>query len=282
MSNSLRIGEAEVLPLSDGYLELGASELFPETGEADWAPYREALTPERRLQLQFGSFLIRSGGRLVLVDTGVGGREGRRMGETPMRYGELLDDLSRAGVQPEEIAYVVNTHLHFDHVGWNTIDVDGEPVPTFPQARYVIQREEWDHWTGLERLPRYVSECAQPLQRAGRLHLVRGEQRLTPDVTVWPTPGHTPGHQSILVRSGGEGALITGDTFYTPAQVAHPDWQGGMDRDRELACASRGAILDRIESEGLRMAAGHFYPECFGRVLRLDGRRYWTGAADSG
>ena len=180
MATSLQIGDAEVLPLSDGYLELVAADLFPEAGEADWAPYRAALTPEGRIQLQFGSFLVRSGGRLVLVDTGVGGREGRRMGEMPMRYGELLGNLQRAGVQPDAIDYFVNTHLHFDHIGWNTIDVEGAVVPTFPQARYVIQREEWDHWTGLERPPRYVSECAQPLQRAGRLHLVRGEQRLTP------------------------------------------------------------------------------------------------------
>lgn len=277
MSEALRIGDAEVQPLCDGYLELVAAELFPEASESEWAPYREALTPEGRVRLQFGSFLVRSGGRLVLIDTGVGGREGRRMGAMPMRYGELLDNLKRAGVRSEDIDYVVNTHLHFDHIGWNTIDVDGEPAPTFPQARYVIQREEWDHWTGLERVPAYVSECALPLQRAGRLHLVRGEQRLTPEVTVWPTPGHTPGHQSILVRSGGEGALITGDTFYTPAQIAHPEWQGGMDRDRERACSSRVAILDRIEAEGLEMAAGHFYPGCFGRVLRLDGRRYWMG-----
>jgi glyoxylase-like metal-dependent hydrolase (beta-lactamase superfamily II) len=276
----MKIGEAEVLPLSDGYLELGVAQLFPDATEAEWEPFRSLVTAEQHIQLQFGSFLVRAGGRLVLVDTGVGGRPGRRMGEMPMRYGELLTNLRGAGVQPDEVDYVVNTHLHFDHIGWNTVESKGDAVPTFSRARYVIQRQEWDYWSGLESAPRYVQECALPLQRAGRLHLVRGEQRLTPEITVWPTPGHTPGHQSIFVRSGGEGALITGDTFYTPAQVSHPEWQGSMDRDRERACSSRAAILERIEAEGLHMAAGHFYPDCFGRVIRIEARRYWQGATN--
>lgn len=278
MSEHLRVGSAEILALSDGDLELELAMTFPSVGDEEWAPFRNDLTADGRMRMQFGSFLVRSGGRLVLIDTGAGGRAGRRMGEMPMHYGDLLDNLRAAGVAPEEIDYVINTHLHFDHIGWNTQDQDGETVPVFTRARYVIQREEWDYWSGLESVPPHVRECALPLQRAGRLHLVKGEQRITPEVSVIATPGHTPGHQSVLIRSDGEGALVSGDTFYTPAQVAHPEWQGRMDRDPGRACESRAAILDRLDADGLHMAAGHFTPRCFGRVIRLEERRFWQAA----
>jgi glyoxylase-like metal-dependent hydrolase (beta-lactamase superfamily II) len=120
-----------------------------------------------------------------------------------------------------------------------------------------------------------IARSLTPLEKLGRLDLLAGEARLTDEITAIHTPGHTPGHMSIVIASAGEKALITGDVLSNPAQVSEPDWVPIFDADGAEAAATRRALLDRIEAEGMTVAAGHFPHPSFGSVVRIEGRRYW-------
>jgi glyoxylase-like metal-dependent hydrolase (beta-lactamase superfamily II) len=272
----IRVGDVEILSLSDGHLEFDLCNFFPGIPEAQWQPY-EAHLHEHRLRFNLGSFLIRSDGRTVLVDTGLGPRPA----DTPdVPWGRLLADFQAKGVGLGEVDMVVMTHLHRDHVGWNLQEDGGRWVPTFPNARYWASTKDWQacHQPDVQpaRFPNAPS-CVWPLAELGLVELMDGEHALTRELTAVPTPGHTPGHVSLLVTSRGERALVLGDAVHSPAQIAEPDWVSRADMDPELTRQTRRALLDRLEREEILVAAGHFAAPGFGRVVRLDGRRYWRG-----
>ena len=275
-TNTLRIGRVEILALSDGVLEFDLCNFFPSIPDAEWQPY-EAHLHDHRVRFNLGSYLIRSEGRTILVDTGLGPRPA----DTPdVPWGELMRDLTAKGIRPEAIDMVVMTHLHRDHVGWNLTPAGGRWVPTFPNARYWVSRRDWDacHQPDLQpqRFPN-APTCVWPLADLGLVEFMDGEQRLTADLTTVPTPGHTPGHMCILVTSAGEQALVLGDAAHSPVQLEQPDWVSRADMDPDLTRRTRRALLDRVERERLLVAAGHFPAPGFGRVVRLQGRRYWQG-----
>lgn len=273
MATTIRVGSVDVLALSDGGFAPPPARFMPDVPAAAWEQYRaQHLDAEGHIRLNLGCFLVRAGGRTLLVDTGIGGRA---VGGFPP--GKLPDEMAAAGVKPDDIEQIVITHMHFDHIGWNTVDRDGTPVPTFPRARYVIQRREWEYWSKDDAAKQTMETLAYPVERAGQLDLVDPEHHPAPELAMLPTPGHTPGHVSILITSGGEGAVILGDVAHSPVQVREPDWSIAADVDKELARTSRHALWDRIEAEGLRVAAGHFQPDSFGRFVRLEGRRAWQG-----
>jgi glyoxylase-like metal-dependent hydrolase (beta-lactamase superfamily II) len=167
--------------------------------------------------------------------------------------------------------------MHGDHIGGNTVDVDGKPVPTFKNARHVLQRVDWDHF----QQPELKSErpviglCGDPIEVAGLLDLIDGGQSITAGISTVLTPGHTPGHQSILVSSGDEKAIILGDASHSPVQIIHPDWSPPYDTDPELSARTRASLFDRIEQEGLKIAAGHYPAPGFGGIVRVEGKRRW-------
>src|SRR5256714_7479846 len=137
----VRVGNVEILALSDGKLEFDLCNFFPTIPEARWDPYEAALTEEHKVRFNLGSYLIRSGGRTILVDTGLGPRPA----DTPdVPWGELLRDFKAKGVRPEDVDMVVMTHLHRDHVGWNLTSKSGKYAPTFPKARYWMSKKDWD------------------------------------------------------------------------------------------------------------------------------------------
>ena len=173
---------------------------------------------------------------------------------------------------------VVMTHLHRDHVGWNLLSQDGKYTPTFPNARYWTSAKDWEachqpevQW---ERFPN-APTCVWPLAELGLIELMAGEHSLTRELTALPTPGHTPGHMSILITSQGERALILGDVAHNPAQVHETDWVSRADMDPERTRTTRRALMERLEREGMVVAAGHFPAPGFGKIVRLEGRRYW-------
>ena len=177
---------------------------------------------------------------------------------------------------------VVFTHLHPDHVGWNLLEDGGAYRPTFPRARYVAHRADWDTFRkpevrqALEGVAGdFFAQTLEPLEALGVLDLADGERSLTEEVTTLHTPGHTPGSMGLLISSGGERAIILGDALVHPAQVEHPDWGFAFDFDGETAVRTRNSLLDRIEAEGLVLSACHFPEPGFGRVVRLEGRRLW-------
>jgi glyoxylase-like metal-dependent hydrolase (beta-lactamase superfamily II) len=239
--------------------------VFPTVPVAAWDAYRSLYASGfdgDNLSLNIGSYLILGGGRTMLVDTGLGPQT------RPDNPGHLADNLIAEGVNPGHVDTVIFTHLHVDHVGWNF--QDGKT--TFPAASYVVQQSDWDFFSA-QKEDASVKVQVLPLQATGALQLVSGEVQLTDSITLLPTPGHTPGHQSILVSSGGEQAIITGDIAHHPAQVQETDWCPGFDNDVTQSAVTRAAFMQRLQDEGLRACFGHFPAPGFGTVVRENGRR---------
>lgn len=279
--NRLRVGNVEILILTDAECRFPVplDQLFPGVALEQWEPYRQrypsAFAAPDAWHVHYGCAVLRSGGRTILVDTGIGPDAVELLGGAE---GKLLDDLERHGVRRDEIDTVFMTHAHIDHVGWN-LTAAGQP--TFPNARYVLHEADWAAARQLESVvvqfgaPPYVDRTLAPLEGLGILDLFAGEAPLTPEVTALPTPGHTPGHMCVLITSAGERAVLPGDAIVHPAQVSEPDWPFGFDSDTTQASVSRRQLLDRIEAEGMTLAACHFPHPGFGRLVRLEGKRYW-------
>ena len=191
-----------------------------------------------------------------------------------------MRDFQANGVRPEEIDMVVMTHLHRDHVGWNLSAQGTKFVPTFPNARYWMSETDWKacHDADVQpaRFPNAPS-CVWPLEQLGLIEFMRGEHAITRELTAVPTPGHTPGHVSILITSGNERALVLGDAAHSPVQIENPDWVSRADMDPDLTRQTRRALIERLDREQILVAAGHFEAPGFGRIVRLEGRRYWRG-----
>jgi glyoxylase-like metal-dependent hydrolase (beta-lactamase superfamily II) len=221
--------------------------------------------------VKFGSFLVRSSGKTVLVDTGAGPKG------TMAGGGQLLTNLRAIGVAPEDIDVVAHTHLHVDHVGWNCIEREGAYVPTFPNARYWIARNEWDYWTDpqiVEEVGAHLKTDVLPLKDSPQLHLFDGEAAISPELSFLPTPGHTPGHRSIAVSSAGEQAIILGDVAHHPMHLIRI-WIGAMDELPRISRRTKRALAERLIEEQVLVAGGHFSPGSFGRLVRADGQRAW-------
>ena len=286
MADRITVGSVEIIAVLDLVPPPRAPEaMFPEITIDDWAPYKDILE-HGQLQLYYGVWVVRSKGQTILVDTGLGpGPHPDRGNVTGNLYEELrpilipADRSANTNVSPsDEVDIVIHTHLHGDHVGWNVRYSGGMPAPNFRRARYLVPKLDWEHFTQpamLESHP-YIKTQVMPLQRLRKMDLFEGEYSVTDEVTTLPTPGHTPGHQAILISSQGEKAMIVGDVLHTKAQVHEPAWTAGVDVDKEMSRRSREALLDRAEKEGYVVAAGHFHPtENIGKVVRLEGRRYW-------
>jgi len=226
------------------------------------------------LAFSFQAFLVESGGRRILVDTCVGNDKERPLPEWNKRSGPFPEDLARAGGRRESIDLVVCTHLHIDHVGWNTMLVAGRWVPTFPNARYLFVRGEWEHWKDQpEDLGPVITDSVRPIVDAGMAELVEPDHPLTDEVRLEPTPGHTPGHVSVRIRSRGEEAVITGDVMHHPCQIARPDWSVVLDHDPAESRVSRRALLEGCAERGTLLIGTHFPAPTAGHVVR-DGAGY--------
>jgi glyoxylase-like metal-dependent hydrolase (beta-lactamase superfamily II) len=273
--NSIRIGNVEITAVADASgLSAPCNVLFPAIAEEAWKPHGEHLSPDgKSLFISITSFLVRSGGKTILIDTGIGAKN-----RPFFPNGRLPDALAEAGAPPDTIDIVANTHIHVDHVGWHTTLVGETYVPTFPRAKHLFNKKEWEFFTDpASEIPMgnaYVVDSVLPLRDAADIELVEGEHRLTDEITLLPTPGHTPAHQSFVVRSAGEAGIIWGDICHHPAQVTEL-WSPVFDMDPQLATKTREAVLRRIEDENLRLVAGHFPFPGFGSIVRVDGKRYW-------
>lgn len=273
MSGQTQVGQVSIMAVLDTAISAAPSFLFPDVKAEDLSPWAHHLDAKGELRLNVGTFVIRSEGKTVLIDTGLGDKKRRGF-----PTGNLLENLRAAGVPPESVDLVVITHLHIDHVGWNTIaGDDGGWVPAFPRARYIVVQDEWDFFTGDEALKRqdYIVDSVLPLTNSGQLDLVGAEHVITSDLAFVPSPGHTPAHACVAIVSGGEKAMIVGDLTHHPLQLTETEWEMVFDLDKALACKSREAIARRIEEEGALAIGGHYPPPGFGRLVRLEGRRIW-------
>jgi glyoxylase-like metal-dependent hydrolase (beta-lactamase superfamily II) len=215
------------------------------------------------------AFVLESCGRRIVVDTCVGNDKVRQNAAWNQLQTRFLDDLAEAGYPPHTIDVVLCTHLHVDHVGWNTMLVDGRWVPTFANARYLFARDEWAHWSreqGTEEAV-VVEDSVRPIVDAGRCDLVEMTHRVTDEVWLEPTTGHTPGHVSVRISSRGEDAVITGDMMHHPVQCAEPDWTSHFDFSQDAARATRRAFLTRYADKPVTVFGTHFATPTAGHIV---------------
>jgi len=257
---------------------------FPTTTADDWARHRTWMQPRAldpvsgNLVLIIQAFLVRTRHHTILVDTCVGNHKPRphRSFWHMQNLNTFLPRLAAAGVAPEELDYVMCTHLHWDHVGWNTQLRDGRWVPTFPNAKYIFARREWEMWEELHRRdPQpHLLDSILPVMEAGQAQLVGDDFALDDEVWLEPTPGHTPGHVSIHLASQRAHAVITGDAIHTPVQCLEPDWIVRADLDPKLAGTTRRSFLEHYCDTSVVVCATHFPEPSLGRITQRN-KAFW-------
>lgn len=226
------------------------------------------------LKTQICVFVISNRGRFTIVDTGVGNDKVRKdFPHWSNLKTDFLERLEKANFSPNKINFVINAHLHLDHVGWNTMLINGSWVPTFPNAKYFIVEEEFNYWKEypsdeLEADLEGIKDSVMPVFEAGLVDLIPSDYAITDEVSLIPTPGHTPGHISILIKSGGKQALITGDTIHHPCQLVHPEWETTFDADKQQAILSRKALLEQFADTQTLFIGSHFSPPTAGYLTR--------------
>lgn len=280
--HTVDIDAAEVTALLDAPFLQDLAFLSPDHGAELKEEYRDTLDDRGLCTGAVTCYLIRTPAGLALVDSGIGPR--KRKG---FPTGRLDEALREAGVRPDDIDLVIHTHLHVDHVGWNTYpDASGDAEIFFPNAQFVIQRDEWDYWMTPDRLDDpgngVLRECVAPVQEAGRLQLVDPDARFFDAIGFLATPGHTPGHVAVVVGDGSDRALIIGDSCHHPFQVTHPDWASPMDVDADLASRTRARLYDAAAEEQLLVMGGHWAHPGWGRIARVgDQLAFQPGLSDS-
>ena len=242
---------------------------LPNVAKESWVVRGRLATPEGHLGASIHSYVVESRGCRILIDTCVGNDKQRTFPGWDRLSTSFLDDLANAGYARETIDVVLCTHLHADHIGWNTMLVDGRWVPTFPNADYVICGREWSFFSAVERseLRAPVEDSLRPVMNAGKARLVEANYRINDEVWLESTPGHTPGHVSVGLSSCGERAVITGDVMYHPIQCAHPEWASVADTDPELARNTRRAFCENYADRPVIVFGTHFPTPSAGRIV---------------
>ncbi|MXY87623.1 MAG: MBL fold metallo-hydrolase [Dehalococcoidia bacterium] len=279
MAATYTTGEFDIAVVSDGHIKLDGGAVFGLVPRILWEPVvgSETIDAEHRIPLALNCMLVRRGDDTVLVETGMGTKYTERERERiwPGEYGMLLDELAAIGVAPEDVTHVVNTHLHTDHCGWNTVEREGEPAPTFPNARYFIQEGEYEAAMNPNDRTRatYLAKNFEPLEQAGQLELVDGEREILPGITFLPTPGHTADHASIVLSSRGETALYTGDLVHHAVQAERNAWVSAFDILPLVTLETKKQLMEKAVRERALLICVHNPFPGVGRLTEVDGRR---------
>ncbi len=219
-------------------------------------------TEEGRLKLSIHALVVETPSRRIVVDTGLGNdKQGRNVPTWNNRATPFLETMTAAGYPPEAIDTVLCTHLHVDHVGWNTRLAGGRWVPTFAQASYLFGKSEYAYWRDHSETPAHAAvfqDSVQPIVDAGKAELIENDHRVCEEITVIPTPGHSPGQLSVLIQSDGEQGLLTGDVAHHPCQMAHLDWSSTADSDPVQAAATRRELFARFADTPTLVIGGHY------------------------
>lgn len=268
------LGDVEVIRITEWAGPFApARALVPQSGPDVWRDNEDWLAPEHwqpdgdLAVMALQTWVLRSAGRTVLIDTGVG--NGRVRPDSPQFHdwqGDFLERLAQAGIRPQDVDTVVNTHLHADHVGWNTHDVDGAWVPTFPHAQYLIPAADDFHFgpgngyaKGLRQEDRLIYEdSVAPVHRAGQAVLWDGVHRIDEHLTLESAPGHTPGSCVVRLASAGDRAVFVGDLLHSPVQILRPTCNSCFCLDADQAVATRRRILERAADTRELVVPAHF------------------------
>ena len=277
-----RVGSREVRVLSDGVIWLDAGAVFGLVPKAMWQRVTGETNDLNQIPLALNCLLLESDGKTVLIETGQGNKDfeqTRRRGWEP-DHGKLIDDLARNGVQPADVDIVINTHLHNDHTGWNTIEHgDGELAVTFPNARYYIQRGEWEDAMHPNERTRatYLPENLLPVEAAGQIEFIGGETQVTSDITVIETPGHTAEHASVVIANGGESAVYLGDMIQHQVQLERVAWLSAFDVLPLINLETKKRLIaDAIKNRSLLVAVHNPFPGVGRMSAGERGRNVWT------
>jgi glyoxylase-like metal-dependent hydrolase (beta-lactamase superfamily II) len=279
--NSWMVGNVKITRIVEVEATGGTRFILPQaTPDAikpiDWLLPHFA-TEEGKLIMSIHALVIDTGARRIIVDTCLGNDKKREIPAWNMLQTSFLSDLEKAGYPRESIDTVLCTHLHVDHVGWNTMLVEDEWLPTFPNARYLIGAREWAHWreTPQEEFGEVIEDSVAPIVNAGLADFVEMDHVVSEEVSLFPSVGHTPGHVCVQVRSNGEEAVITGDSMHHPCQIAHPDWSSTADADGQQAHKTRQSFLEKYSDTETLVIGTHFAAPTAGHLKSLKGGQYW-------
>ncbi|MFF4402917.1 MBL fold metallo-hydrolase [Streptomyces sp. NPDC001480] len=249
-----------------------ADQFFPDLPEQAWKDHRDTLVPDHlgaedaMVITAMQTWVVRSAGRTILIDTGVGNDKTRPVAESWDHLSlDYLGNLARAGVRPEDVDLVINTHLHLDHIGWNTRLVDGDWVPAFPNATYLMPKVDVDYWNPANN-PNIVGginenafeDSIAPVLAAGQVQLWETSHAIDANLRLETAPGHTPGASVVMLASGGDRALFAGDIMHTPLQVTHPDHSSCFDLDPDQSRTTRLRLLGWAADNNALMLPAHF------------------------
>ena len=275
--NRWKIGEASITRVIESEAPWDGTLLLPEATAANVRKERDWLHPTFTddaglLRMSIHAFVIASRGKRIVVDTCIGNDKERPIPEWNRQQWPFLANLEQAGYPRDSVDLVLCTHLHVDHVGWNTMLRGGRWVPTFPNATYLIGGTEWDFFSTAEEpfLKGPVDDSVRPVVAAGMSQLVDDAHRLTDEVWLESTPGHTPGHFSVRISSRGEEAVITGDLMHHPILCRYPEWDNKFDYDGPRAKKTRRAFCERYADSGVLVLGTHFATPSAGRIRKQD------------
>jgi glyoxylase-like metal-dependent hydrolase (beta-lactamase superfamily II) len=287
--STTRVGDFEVHRLTEFEGPFIAPEVFfPDfdpgvlSAHPDMAGPRLIDPESGKLVFSFQCFIVRTGHHTILIDSCLGNDKER---PTRPQFHRLrtpfLADLAEAGVKVEDVDYVMCTHLHWDHVGWNTRLENGRWVPTFPNARYIMARREFEHWHAFQQRgedsPHRLAfeDSVLPVVRAGQSVLVDDDYAFEDGLWFESAPGHTPGNVVIHARSGNDRAVFLGDVLHHQLQLAKPEWSTAACSDRELSRRTRTRLIEEYAESGMRLLPAHFPAPTIGRIVRRgDAYRY--------
>ncbi|MDO8616745.1 MAG: MBL fold metallo-hydrolase [Dehalococcoidia bacterium] len=280
-----RIGDLELLVVSDGVMRQDAGAVFGLVPRIMWEPYAGPLDEQYRMALGLNSLLVRAHGKTILIDTGTGAKGSRAPGAVSTESsGKLLANLAAGGIRPEDIDIVVNTHLHFDHAGGNTRTEAGRPVPAFPRARYLIQKGEWEAATHPNERTRgtYLAENIEPLADARQVEQVQGEVQVVPGVRLTPAPGHTEDHCIVELESGGDYAIYVGELAQHPVMLERLAWISAFDVLPLVSLETKRRLTEKaIEKRATLISVHAAYPG-LGRLRAEDSKRRWEALKANG
>ncbi len=225
------------------------------------------------------ALIVDTGERKILVDTCIGNDKQLAVPDWNNMQTAFLSDLETAGYPSDTIDTVLCTHLHVDHVGWNTMLVDGQWKPTFNNARYLVADTEWQYWDKHEdeiEIGPVMQQSVRPIVDAGLMDLIDCEHQVCAEVKLIPTPGHTPGHVSVHISSDGEDAVITGDFIHHPVQMSRPEWCSAADEDQVVGLETRRKMLSKYVDSKVLIIGTHFPTPTAGYIKhRDDNDNYW-------
>lgn len=282
MNEVWRVGDVKISRVVELEVTGGSRFILPDATRDQCLPltwmHPHFMDEAGNLIMSVHALVVDTGDTRIVVDTCIGNDKERNIPAWSNLQTSFLHDLKTTGYDPDSIDIVLCTHLHVDHVGWNTRLVDGEWVPTFPNAKYLVASDEWGYWTSEPESGRFdevYADSVKPIESLMSLVDVESEPEIVPGISLKPTPGHTPGHVSVEIQSNGERAIITGDCIHHPCQMTRVDWCSSADSDAAQGLETRERLLADLSDTDTLVIGTHFATPTAGYIRpHVDGN-YW-------